>query len=306
MISRALDAGMPAAWVAGDEVYGADPGLRAAMEHRQTGYVLAIAAATRLATPAGRRDAPADRRRLAQDAPGSATPPGTGSKGQRYYDWAWTVIDRDKPGRHWLLIRRHHRTGETGLLPLLRPRPASRCRPGASRRAAMDHRGELPGRQDPHRTGPAPGPELDLLAPLDHPGHARPCVPDHYRRRARPPASTSRADPTDPQRNSPAPHRPGDPASPRHRPPAPMVPLAAAPPAPRQDQPLPAPSPRTMNVTKSGCRTRRSSCSLFAFGGADCHARGLRAVSPPPLAVSCQCLAGRLSRLRGRLSLRAV
>src|ERR1035441_169967 len=29
MIGRALDAGAPAAWVTGDEVYGADPGLRA-------------------------------------------------------------------------------------------------------------------------------------------------------------------------------------------------------------------------------------------------------------------------------------
>jgi SRSO17 transposase len=29
MICRALDAGVPAAWVAGDEVYGANPGLRA-------------------------------------------------------------------------------------------------------------------------------------------------------------------------------------------------------------------------------------------------------------------------------------
>src|SRR5947208_3158457 len=28
MITRALDAGVPAWWVAGDEVYGADPGLR--------------------------------------------------------------------------------------------------------------------------------------------------------------------------------------------------------------------------------------------------------------------------------------
>jgi hypothetical protein len=29
MITRATDAGVPAAWVAGDEVYGAEPALRA-------------------------------------------------------------------------------------------------------------------------------------------------------------------------------------------------------------------------------------------------------------------------------------
>ena len=43
MIARALDAGTPASWVAGDEVYGADPGLRADLEIRQLGYVLAVA-----------------------------------------------------------------------------------------------------------------------------------------------------------------------------------------------------------------------------------------------------------------------
>jgi SRSO17 transposase len=53
MIGRALDAGTPAAWVTGDEVYGADPGLRADLERRQTGYVLAVAASHRVTTAAG-------------------------------------------------------------------------------------------------------------------------------------------------------------------------------------------------------------------------------------------------------------
>src|SRR5215208_4409864 len=43
MITRALDAGVPAAWVTGDEVYGANPGLRAELEARGVGYVLAVA-----------------------------------------------------------------------------------------------------------------------------------------------------------------------------------------------------------------------------------------------------------------------
>jgi hypothetical protein len=37
MLARALDAGVPAAWVTGDEVYGADPGLRAELEVRGVG-----------------------------------------------------------------------------------------------------------------------------------------------------------------------------------------------------------------------------------------------------------------------------
>jgi SRSO17 transposase len=32
MLGRALDAGVPAAWVTGDKVYGADPVLRTALE----------------------------------------------------------------------------------------------------------------------------------------------------------------------------------------------------------------------------------------------------------------------------------
>ena len=43
MICRALDAGVPAAWVTDDEVYGADPRLRACLEARGIGYVLAVA-----------------------------------------------------------------------------------------------------------------------------------------------------------------------------------------------------------------------------------------------------------------------
>jgi hypothetical protein len=53
MIIRALDAGVPARWVAGDEVYGADPGLRAELEARQPGYVLAIGCDRRVRTGVG-------------------------------------------------------------------------------------------------------------------------------------------------------------------------------------------------------------------------------------------------------------
>jgi SRSO17 transposase len=53
MIARALDAGTPAGWVTGDEVYGADPGLHADLEGRQIGYVLAVAATHQVTTSAG-------------------------------------------------------------------------------------------------------------------------------------------------------------------------------------------------------------------------------------------------------------
>ena len=82
--------GTPAAWVTGDEVYGADPGLRADLECRQTGYVLAVAATHQVATAAGTCPA----RQLAARLPRRAWQrysAGPGAKGHRYYDWAWAA-----------------------------------------------------------------------------------------------------------------------------------------------------------------------------------------------------------------------
>jgi SRSO17 transposase len=42
LVKRALDAGVPAAWVAGDEVYGGDSKFRLPLEDRGQGYVLAV------------------------------------------------------------------------------------------------------------------------------------------------------------------------------------------------------------------------------------------------------------------------
>ena len=57
MIDRALDAGTPAAWVAGDEVYGADPKLRKDPAARGMGFVLAVAKSHRFTTGIGSRRA---------------------------------------------------------------------------------------------------------------------------------------------------------------------------------------------------------------------------------------------------------
>ena len=73
MISRALDARTPAGWVAGDEVYGADPGLRAGLQERGVSYVLAVPRAT----PSPPRPAPCAR----TCSPASCRPgPGSGSR----------------------------------------------------------------------------------------------------------------------------------------------------------------------------------------------------------------------------------
>jgi SRSO17 transposase len=113
MITRALDAGIRASWVAGDEVYGADPGLRRELEDHGTGYVLAVACSHRVRTAAGPQRADVLARRL----PGRAwqrLSAGQGSKGPRFYDWAWITIDPGAvpAGQRSLLIRRNCRTGE--------------------------------------------------------------------------------------------------------------------------------------------------------------------------------------------------
>jgi SRSO17 transposase len=46
MITAAVAAGVPVRWVTGDEVYGADPHLRADLVGHGLGYVLAVAAHT--------------------------------------------------------------------------------------------------------------------------------------------------------------------------------------------------------------------------------------------------------------------
>ena len=121
MISRALDAGVPASWVTADEVYGADPGLRADLERRQLGYVLAVAATCRVTTGAGTCQA----RQIAARLPRRAWQrysAGEGAKGHRYYDWAWVAIDPGKPGCRWLLIRRNRRTRELAFYRCYSPR----------------------------------------------------------------------------------------------------------------------------------------------------------------------------------------
>src|SRR4051812_41532775 len=130
MLTRALDAGVPAGWVAGDEVYGADPDLRAALEARGVGYVLAIAGNRRLPTAAGpiRADV------LAAALPRRAwqrLSAGPGAKGQRYYDWACLELpaparsgaDAVRPGCWWLLTRRSRRTGELAFYRCYHPTP---------------------------------------------------------------------------------------------------------------------------------------------------------------------------------------
>jgi len=123
MITRALDAGVPAAWVTGDEVYGANPGLRTELEARGVGYVLAVACNHRVV--AGRRSERADA--LAGRVPARAwqrLSAGRGAKGHRWYDWAFITLDpAGHDERHWLLVRRNPTTRELAFYRCFSPSP---------------------------------------------------------------------------------------------------------------------------------------------------------------------------------------
>jgi SRSO17 transposase len=86
MIRTAIDAGVPAGWVAADEVYGADPDLRAGLEALGLGYVLAIGRQRRVRVNHGRTPIRVDD--LATRLPAGSwqrLSAGIGAKGPRDY-----------------------------------------------------------------------------------------------------------------------------------------------------------------------------------------------------------------------------
>jgi SRSO17 transposase len=115
MLTGAMTAGTPASWVASDEAYGDSGAFRAGVAKLGLGYVLAVSCDHRIpAFPCGKRRLRADR--IAAVLPAGAwhrVSAGTGSKGPRWYDWAWVCAHQ--PG-HSLLIRR----GSGGVLAFYR------------------------------------------------------------------------------------------------------------------------------------------------------------------------------------------
>jgi SRSO17 transposase len=121
MLGRALDAGVPAAWVTADEAYGRDGKFRDWLEQRRIGYVVAVAA-----NQAVRGDAGASRADvLAAHAPDQAWKRrscGNGSKGPRVFDWAAATMPEgggEPPGwSRYLLVRRSLTRNAKGDLEL--------------------------------------------------------------------------------------------------------------------------------------------------------------------------------------------
>ncbi len=122
MIAAALDAGLAARWVSGDEVYGQDPRLRALLERRHVGYVLAIAGNRRVNLDGADRSA-ADIAADVADRHWHRYRAGQGAKGPRWYAWAWACIEAEPQGYRWLLIRRNLTTGELAFYRCGAPTP---------------------------------------------------------------------------------------------------------------------------------------------------------------------------------------
>lgn len=111
MLERALEAGVPAAWVTGDEVYGKDRRLRMWLESAGQPFVLAIPCNEPLWVEwdHGPQQVPvATVAARLTEACWERISAGNGAKGPRVYDWAWVPLSRMPAPEwgHWLLVRR--------------------------------------------------------------------------------------------------------------------------------------------------------------------------------------------------------
>ena len=129
ILTDAFADGVKLDFVCGDEVYGSCTGLREYLEDRDQAYVLRVPSSFRPTLASGVtltcKQAAA---RLGSRHGWEVRSAGTGSKGQRWYAWAW--LGTASP-RHYLLIRRHLESGELAYHYCYLPegQPSSPSRP---------------------------------------------------------------------------------------------------------------------------------------------------------------------------------
>jgi SRSO17 transposase len=127
MITAAVEAGVPARWVAADEAYGNSGTYRARLRELGLGYVLAVSCDHLIPLDGDKARRRADH--IAAALPTTAwhrRSAGAGSKGPRLYDWAWLgQVSTDDDGWHSLLTRRNNTTGELAFYRCWSPQPVS-------------------------------------------------------------------------------------------------------------------------------------------------------------------------------------
>ena len=124
MITAALDAGVAADFVTGDEVYGINPDLRSLLEDRGLSYVLAISCTTPVMLGAGKSTAEHAIEQVPEHA-WQTRSAGAGAKGLRLYDWALVDLVGAGDGHRSLLARRNRTTGEIAYHLTWTPAPVS-------------------------------------------------------------------------------------------------------------------------------------------------------------------------------------
>src|SRR5215468_2651355 len=107
MLQRAFDAGVPAAWVTGDSVYGDDRQLRVWLEEQDHAYVMAVSG-KEYVWRAGRQHQVKSILAALVPEGWDRLSAGDGAKGPRWYDWRWLPLAApwQPDWRRWLLVRR--------------------------------------------------------------------------------------------------------------------------------------------------------------------------------------------------------
>jgi SRSO17 transposase len=107
MLERVFKAGVPAAWVTGDSVYGDDRRLRIWLEAHERAYVLAVSGKEYVWLGWRQRQVKTILAALPADD-WTRHSAGAGSKSPRWYDWCWLPLAAPMlpAWRRWLLVRR--------------------------------------------------------------------------------------------------------------------------------------------------------------------------------------------------------
>ena len=295
----------------GDEVYGNCTQLREHFEAQGQAYVLRVPSNFTLTLAAGTKltCAEAVQALLKHKRRWEVRSAGSGSKGERWYAWAWIAT---ASARHHLLVRRHLKTGELAFHYCFVPEGQLLTKTRLIRAAGL----RWPGRrrfriqQGLLRPRPVPGPPVYRGPPPRRAGHGR---PGHLRRHRRAAARPDRHPGTAPGQARPAAARRAghDPADhPRDQAPARRARHPA--PAPVACHPLgrldpPPPGPLTMvpqtrqarprrrkrpgQLAKCGCRTGDGGRGSFVTnmrGPPGAVPRG-RTPGPPPEFTSATC-----------------
>jgi SRSO17 transposase len=128
LLDRAHAAGIRAAFVAGDEVYGGRE-LRRSIRQRGIGYVMAVRSSHVVASGSGRAMTAADAVSMIPPHAWHRMRTGSGTKGTRHYDWAMLQVTSDDTpeghgdGHSVLLVRRHRYTGQLSYYRCWTPGP---------------------------------------------------------------------------------------------------------------------------------------------------------------------------------------